>query len=544
MKLYNQIADAYTTSTINLFCVHGNIHDITLYEEDNKRSIDESEKVLIKNLEKNNHVIYFSPSAGMKYTNPSHLDEFYAIDADLKDIHKKAFSLDYAQTKYDMLSGLHMIKVLLSSYRAMRKKYGSKRVKNLVILVDDADIIFANKPIEHMSNDEKLLLSLAREVLGGSEFINSDDTVILLSSSFFAVHEGVRVLSGLHSIEVPLPNDETRHDFITYENALYQRGLSEKQIVDVAANSAGIMLTTLRSILKQKPEHVTKHIKNEVARIIEKELGKYVKVLHPAYGFDNVIGYETLKEKATSLIKRMKSKNPWQAIAYIGATGTGKDFQTEAFLYEAGIPVIKLLNIKSKWYGETAIIVEKIKMVARSFSKIAIFKPEADKLFPDPEAREADQTDQELTAIFLDWMAASSDRGKIFWVFNTSRPQMFPVDFQRRIEIKLPIFDLEDEERESFIVSMFERKGIKLKGAKKKSTLQSLVTYTKGFSSDNIRMMASEVASELEIHPKSNINAIVEDLNFDIVTQEREQQSIYAANFSTYKSLIATKYKS
>jgi AAA+ superfamily predicted ATPase len=543
MRLYNEIKEAYKNTAVNLFTLTGNIYDITMYKEGATQKVASINKVLKEKLEENNHVVYFTPSVGMKYTNKEHLEEFYAIDSDLKEIHSKAFSLDYAQTKYDILSGLHMIKVLLASYRKMRKKYGASKVKNLVVLIDDADIIFPNQPIEQMGSSEKLALSLAREMLGNSEFTASTDSVILLSSTLMAIHEGVRSISGLYSIVEPLPNKELRDNFIRYENAIFDKGLDSKQMEKISQQSAGIPLFTLQSILKQDADRIELHIKDEVARIIEKNLGSHVKVLYPKYGFDKVIGYDALKLKAKRLIKRMDTKSPWKAIAYIGATGTGKDFQTEAFLYEANIPVIKLQNIKSKWYGETAVILEKIKMVARSFEKIIIFKPEADKLFPDPESKDAHQTDQEMSAIFLDWMSDNSDRGQIFWVFNTSRPQMFPVDFQRRIEIKLPIFDLEGDERKSFIELMLKVKNVELDASNKNNILDELVVYTDGFSSDNIRMIADELAAELEIEPNLNIIEIIKDLNFDIVKTQRQKQSEYAASFSTYKSLIPKSFK-
>jgi AAA+ superfamily predicted ATPase len=543
MKLYDRIATAYKNTTANLFAVTGNIHDIALYSDGSERRADQIEEILMRKLEANNHVVYFSPSVGMRYTKPEFQAEFYALDTTLQEIHAKAFALDYAQTKYDILSGLHMIKVLLASYRTMRDKYGSEKVKNLVVLIDDADLVFPSKPIEYMGSDEKLTLSLAREMLDSSDFIGSSDAVILLSSSFLSLHDGIRSISGIHPVEVPLPDEAARRDFIGYENAVRGRGIAPDQVGEIARLSAGITLSTLRAILKQEPERILQQIRDEVASIIEKSLGDHVRVLHPAYGFDHVIGYDALKAKARTLIRRMHGKHPWRALAYIGATGTGKDFQAEAFLHEAGIPVMKLETIKSKWYGETAVIVEKIKMVARSFSRVVIFKPEADKLFPDPEADDAHQTDQELTAIFLDWMADSRDRGRIFWVFNTSRPQLFPVDFQRRIEIKLPIFDLDAAERRTFIERMFERKEVPVGPEQKESLFMRLTAFTDGFSSDQIRMLADEVAAELDVEPERKIMEIAEDLNVNIVREERRRQAQYAAAFSTYKSLVPESYR-
>ncbi len=541
MKLYEIIAKKYQETNSNFFAVTGNINDITIYmDKEEKQRVKQIKEVLISKLQKSNHVLYFSPSIGIKYTQSKHLEEFYEMDENLKEIHQKAFSFDYAHTKYDILSGLHMIKVLLSSYRQMRERYVDKEIKNLVVLIDDSDIVFPNKPIEHMGSQEKLILSLAREIFGNSDFINSNDSIILLSNNFFSIDESVRSIGGLSLINVPLPDEMKRKEFIKYENAIYGKNLKTQKIDKIAQMSAGITLFTLKSILKQDQNYIIQNIKNEVSEDIEKRLGRHVVMLHPSYGFDQVIGYESLKSKAKTLIARMDSKHPWRAIAYIGATGTGKDFQTEAFLYEAALPVIKLQNIKSKWYGETAVILEKIKMVARSFNKIVIYRPEADKLFPDPEAKDAHQTDQEVAGIFLDWMSDSKDRGKIFWVFNTSRPQMFPVDFQRRIEIKLPIFDLQDAQRAPFIEKMFKISGLDLKRFKLKEydLMKELLKYTQNLSSDNIRMMVQEVVSVLEVSQDDDILEIIKDLNFDIVKTQRDRQAKEAARFSTYKSLV------
>jgi SpoVK/Ycf46/Vps4 family AAA+-type ATPase len=543
MTVYEKIADKYINTNTNLFAITGNINDIVICEDNKKKKIKQLKTTLQNSLEKVNHLIYFSPSNGIKFTNNSHLEEFYSYDLLLKNIHEQAFSKDYAHTKYDILSGLHMIKVLLSSYRDLREKNPDKDIKNLVILIDDSDIVFPNKPIEHMSNQEKLILSLAREILGAQDFIDSPDSVILLSNNFFSIDEGIRSINRLYPIKVPLPDKDSRYEFIKHKIDLNSKKLTKKEITKIAQNSAGLTLSSLDTILNQNSKNIILNIKEEVSRSIKKSIGKHISIIDPEYGFDKVIGYDKLKQKAKILIGRMDSKHTWRALAYIGATGTGKDFQTEAFLYEANIPVIKLENIKSKWYGQTAVVLEKIKMVARSFDKVIIYKPEADKLFADPESKDTHQTDQEMTGIFLDWMSDSKDKGKIFWVFNTSRPQMFPVDFQRRIEIKLPIFDLSRDERGAFIERMFEINSIKLDFKKDSNLLKKLLDFTENLSSDNIRMMTQEVASTLEKYPNVDILDIIEDLNFDIVKDERQRQAREAARFSTYKSLIANEYK-
>lgn len=547
MNLYNNIVDIYTKSITNLFTISGNFNDYSIFDD----QIQIIKNKLLDDLSLKSHVILYSPSNGMRYYNPDHLKELYVLEPTLKEEHKLVFKGDFSNSHYNIISGLHMIKEMVNTYRRLKNKY-KNQVKNLIVFIDSADIIFPIKQIDQMSIDEKMAISLIREMTSSSHFMNGTDVIVLAASSYNSINEEVRELPSNHHIPVNLPSYKERLDYVNFINKEKSFRYNEELREEIALKTAGLDLITLTAILKKGKEYINENLVSDVSNIIANKLGKHIEILHPRYGFEAVIGYDKLKEKAYSLIKRMYTENPWRGLAYVGPTGSGKDFQTEAFLYEAKLPILKLKSIKSKWYGETAIILENIKQVARSFDKVVIFKPEADKLFPDPEDKQGHQTDQEVAGVFLDWMSDSRDSGKIFWVFNTSRPQMFPVDFQRRIEIKLPILDLKNDDKYDFIKKMFKIKKIDIekiklskeildkynKFSEKNKHKLIFLNLTEGYSSDNIRMIVNEVAAELEINSKANIIDIISDLNISVVTKEREKQTEYAKSFSTYKSLI------
>lgn len=545
MDLYNKLLDIYTNSITNLFTITGNMNDIDIY---NKEVKIVSSK-LLEDLSVRNHVMVYTPSNGLSYFKKEHRDEFYSAFPDLEKTHELVFKKEYANSQYNIVSGLHIIKTMLNTYQSLREN--KKNVKNLIIYLDNADIIFPTKPIEQMGLDEKMAISLMRELTNNHNFMNGKDVIIMSSESFYSINEEIRDLPMNHQINVSLPNYEKRLEYIKHLKA-DDKEFSKKLKEDIALKTAGLNLITISTILKKGVDYIKENLNKDVANILANKLGKHVELFYPKYGFEKIIGYDKVKEKTLSLIKRMYTDNGWKALCYVGPTGSGKDFHSEAFLYEANLPVLKLKTIKSKWYGETSIILESIKQVARSFDKVVIFKPEADKLFPDPEDKNGHQTDQEVAGLFLDWMSDNNDKGKIFWLFNTSRPQMFPTDFQRRIEIKIPILDLKSDDRYDFIKLMFQNKGIdieKIKLPKAKLDKYKLfkdenkhklifLNLTENFSSDNIRFIVNEVAAELEVNEKANILEIIEDLNINVVTSQRKKQTEVAIEFSTYKSLI------
>lgn len=550
MNLFEELLNVYSSSITNLFTITGNVNDINIYNNEKKIV----SKKLLEDLSKKNHVLVYSPSNGISFFNEEHKDELYSIDKELKAKHDIVFKSNYANSQYNVIAGLHILKTLLITYQSLRLKHGNK-IKNLIIYLDNSDIIFPTKPIEQMNIDEKLAISLMREITNDYNFMNGKDVIIMSAESYFSINEEIRDLPMNHRIHVDLPSYETRLNFIKFSN----NEIDEENQKNIALKTAGLNLITISTILKKGLEYIKVNLNKDVASILANKLGQHVELIYPKYGFDNIIGYDNIKEKCLTLIKRMNSINSWRTLCYVGPTGSGKDFHSEAFLFEAKLPVLKLKTIKSKWYGETSIILENIKQVARSFDKVIIFKPEADKLFPDPEDKNGHQTDQELAGLFLDWMSDSNDKGKIFWLFNTSRPQMFPVDFQRRVEIKIPILDITNkDDKFNFIVKMFETKNIDIKKIKVSNKMLEKFKFSQedkkslgneyviqkifnqimeNFSSDNIRMIVNEVASELEFDKNLDIIEFIQDINVSVVVQERAIQTQYAKEYSTFKSL-------
>ncbi len=537
MNFLQNLIDLYSKNISNIFTVTGNISDIILVEQNNEISENKPSELLVQKFGENNHVVLYSPSRGFRYSSDYHKQEFFSYDKDLEQKHKLIFGLDYADSKYNIVSGLHHIKTLLEEYARLKKL--KKDVKNLIIIIEDADIIFPNKPINQMGLDEKLIISSAREIFESSDFVSSNNMVVMLSKNFYALNEDIRDIPTLENIELNLPDQLERLRFIEYFSEKYHREFDQALIAEISLLSAGISLTNLKSILKEDSSSIKENISNEVSTIISRNMAGKVSVMETSHGYDAVIGYEKIKKELDKLKKRMflsDKKLIWKGLMFTGPTGVGKDYILEAFIHEVHLPALKIGNLKSKWYGETLEIVEKLKRIVRSFGKVILVKTEADTMFADPENDNNHQTDRELMGVLLDWMGDDSDRGKIHWVFNTSRPQNLPTDFQRRVEIKIPILDLDGDDKWEFIKRMFDHFDIVVHNSEKDKFLD----VTHGLSNSNLRDAIAEVAAERAISESPedvNLSDVMQNVNFLIAEDARKEQTRHAVEYSTYKHL-------
>jgi hypothetical protein len=64
---------------------------------------------------------------------------------------------------------------------------------------------------------------------------------------------------------------------------------------------------------------------------------------------------------------------------------------------------------------------------------------------------EVHETEKRLTGNFIKMMGDPKNRGRILWVFITSRPDLLLPDFIRRLEIKIGFFNPKGNDRLEFL---------------------------------------------------------------------------------------------
>jgi SpoVK/Ycf46/Vps4 family AAA+-type ATPase len=126
-----------------------------------------------------------------------------------------------------------------------------------------------------------------------------------------------------------------------------------------------------------------------------------------------------------------------------GRIGTGKTFLVTCWAGELGIPCVVFKNFRDRWVGATESNLEKIFGVLRALGQVVVFVDEADQA---AGKRGGGDTDGGLSgrvySMLAKEMSETRNRGRIIWVFATSRPDLLEVDLKRqgRLDVHIPLF--------------------------------------------------------------------------------------------------------
>ena len=126
-----------------------------------------------------------------------------------------------------------------------------------------------------------------------------------------------------------------------------------------------------------------------------------------------------------------------------GRIGTGKTFIVNCWAGELGIPCVVLKNFRDRWVGATESNLEKIFTILRALGQVVVFVDEADQM---TGRRDGGDNDSGLSgrvyASLAKEMSNTRNRGKVIWVFATSRPDLLEVDLKRqgRLDVHIPLF--------------------------------------------------------------------------------------------------------
>jgi len=107
-----------------------------------------------------------------------------------------------------------------------------------------------------------------------------------------------------------------------------------------------------------------------------------------------------------------------------GPVGTGKSFIVQCFAKEIGIPVVELLNFRSKWQGQTEANLERVLVLLDAIGPVAVVVDEADAALGTRETGGADSgVSERVFASLAAFMGDTRRRGKVIWFLMTSRPR-------------------------------------------------------------------------------------------------------------------------
>lgn len=332
--------------------------------------------------------------------------------------------------------------------------------KELLIIIEGTDMMLPEGEIARLSSADRKNVAICRDWFCDPGFMNAGDSVLLLTESLAKINAEVARLPHLLEVRIPSPNLDQRQGFINWY--MEKAGLKKPKLwsspEDLALYTAGLSLMAVMQLLKSashigrviEPEDVS----NKIEQFLTSQLGEgVVEFKKPKHTLDDVIGNSKLKKFIRSwLIPRIKRK-ALSGAAVGGAIGVGKSYLFEAVATHLDVPVLVLKNIRSKWFGETDVIFERLRRILEVFHQVLIFVDEADTQFGGVD-EDAHATERRLTGKIQAMMADPVLKGKVIWLLLTARIHLLSEDLLRKGRAGDIVFAMTDptgQDREDFV---------------------------------------------------------------------------------------------
>ena len=296
---------------------------------------------------------------------------------------------------------------------------------------------------------------------------------LLVDEQVAAVSERITGSPHVASIEIPLPDETERKDFI--EHAVRGRdfeAVSDYGPVELARLTAGLALIDLNTIIRSGLEGgqrldsgLMRRLKKE---LIERQCRGLVEFMEPSFNLDFLVGHEGAKQRLredAALLRRGELHTLPMGYLVCGAVGTGKSFLAQCMAGEIGIPCLVLKNFRSKYVGESEGNLERVLNVLRAMGPVVVVVDEADAALGDRSNEGDSGTSNRIFSMIASQMGNTRYRGRILWMLLTSRPDLLPIDLKRqgRAEVHIPLFYPSDrEEVRKMFVSMAKKVGAKI----------------------------------------------------------------------------------
>lgn len=307
----------------------------------------------------------------------------------------------------------------------------------------------------------------------------ANDPAILQSNIITVlVSEGLNDLNQLvvenphaATLEIPLP-DET--DTQAYLETLSKGEMpelttrSDVPLPQLAARLTGLSRGGVRKVLATAMaggDRITPAwLSSRKKEAIERECHGLLEFLESPLTLDNVAGQDAIKawlREDTELLRRGVVRALPMGYLISGRIGTGKTFLVQCWAGELGIPCAVLKNFRDRWVGATEANLEKIFAVLRALGQVLVFVDEADQA---AGKREGGGDDGGLSgrvySMLAKEMSDTGNRGRIIWVFATSRPDLVEVDLKRqgRLDVHIPLFPPESAAEKHALLRGIARK--------------------------------------------------------------------------------------
>src|SRR4029450_741705 len=388
--------------------------------------------------------------------------------------------------------------------------------------------------------------------------VHSNIVTVLISEGLHDLSELVVENPHAASLHLPLPDED---EMIAYIRALAAAQFPELEArSDVPLDTIAHRLTGLSrvgartaiALAMGNDRRITSTWLGSIKKgLIEREGQGLLDFVESAFTLDNVAGHDAVKawlREDAELLKRGALRALPMGYLIAGRIGTGKTFIVQCWAGELGIPCVVFKNFRDRWVGATESNLEKIFAVLRALGQVVVFVDEADQASGRRDGGDGDSgLSGRVYAMLAKEMSDTRNRGRIIWVFATSRPDLLEVDLKRqgRLDVHIPLFPPETpEEMRALLLAIAHKLKFPLAEADLPDLKESVVLGGNEIEGVLVRgLRPSELASE----PRPTLKEILADVFREVRpsahTRKLEYMDLVAVKECTDSRFLPPRYR-
>ena len=541
-----ELSEKYYSRTLAMFLLCGNVRD----DVPLKRGAGTDFLPLLRFLNEGlfghrDLVLTYDRGGGLSFANPDMQADFRRALEGYDSYHGTDYSHGLPRNPDGVLN-------LLDNYMRLRITEGKK----IALVIDFAETIAPAGDVSGMSPEDRNSLVILKRWAMNPAFLLADVTICLIAENQTDLNQGLVQNSGVAAIQVALPDERERLEFIAPRVAATPLPAGSEVTAEILAKlTAGlkrVQLQTLISHAVQNRQPLTlKFLTARKKELIEAEGGGLLDFVQTRFDLSLVAGNDQAKKKlqnAAAAIRAGKTDVLPMGYVICGPVGTGKTFLTTCFAGEVGIPAVVLKNFRSMWQGVTEGNLERVLSLLKAMSPIAVIVDEADAQLGDRSSSGDSGVSNRVFAQIAQFMGNTELRGKVIWFLLTCRPDLLPVDLKRqgRAEEHIALFYPDtNEERLALLRAMQKKTGTEVASAEVERYFLEHAGTLSGADIEAVLIrarMKSALANEAAVNV-DDLKAALEDFIPPSYPTEIELQNLVAVLECTSKNLLPEKYR-
>jgi AAA+ superfamily predicted ATPase len=470
----DEMRQIFRTETVNQFIIHGNINDYVPHREEQKLSFLPVKKYISSVLfAQFDVVIVYDRGQGIVIEKGENLFFDFLRVMDLYHGTK----LVAPAVNGDLNKSFQMVNLLprnplqvlelIDRFANGVLQNPSGKIKSIGVIIDYAHFIAPRGDAFYLTGD---IGSQLIKMLNWAEDLSIKGLVTcLLSENLLDINDLLSTSSFNAKIKIDFPDKKEIEDYLTYlvDSEPTFKDYCTTSIPVLADKLLGLNRVSLRTVILKSVKNsipiTEKYLSNVKKESIEKEAMGKLEFLETTKNMDSVAGHTEAKKwlrEDAELIKRGITNAIPMGYLITGRIGTGKTHLVQCFAGECGIPFVELKNFRDKWVGGTEGNLEKIFTILHALGQVVVFVDEADQATGKRNSNDDSGVSGRIYAMLAKEMANTGNRGKIIWIFATSRPDFVEVDLKRqgRLDVHIPLFPPVDKnEKKELFFSMAKK---------------------------------------------------------------------------------------